>query len=112
MDVVVGKSTPMKPDYGIDAPGVVRNLFLIAAAGVLLFLGARFGWWPGVVAHVDLAHSSIWAGIGCGLMGCWMLYDSKIGKLRERERLLDLVPWQGTETVLDLGCGRGLLLVA
>ena len=45
-------------------------------------------------------------------MGCWMLYDSKIGKLRERERLLDLVRWRGTETVLDLGCGRGLLLVA
>ena len=101
-----------KPDYGIDAPGVVRNLFLIASAGVVLFLGARFGWWPGVVAHVDLAQSSLWAGIGCGLMGCWMLYDSKVGKVRERERLLDLVPFQGTENVLDLGCGRGLLLVA
>ena len=44
-------------------------------------------------------------------MGCWMLYD-KIGKIKERERLLDLVTWEGTETVLDLGCGRGLLLVA
>jgi cyclopropane fatty-acyl-phospholipid synthase-like methyltransferase len=40
-----------------------------------------------------------------------MLYD-KIGKIKERERLLDLVTWEGTETVLDLGCGRGLLLVA
>lgn len=102
----------MKPDYGIDAPGVVRNLFLAAAAGVLFCLGALFGWWPGVVAHVDLAHTSLWAGIGSGFMGGWMLYDSKIGKIKERERLLDLVPWAGTETVLDLGCGRGLLLVA
>jgi len=112
MDVIADETTPMKPDYGIDAPGVVRNLFLVATVGVLPFLGARFGWWPGVVAHVDLALPGICAGIGCAFMGCWMLYDSKIGKLKERERLLDLVPWRGSETVLDLGCGRGLLLVA
>src|SRR5262249_52281281 len=41
----------------------------------------------------------------------WMIYDSKIGKLRERERLLDLIPWTGTEAVLDVGCGRGLMLI-
>lgn len=39
-----------------------------------------------------------------------MLWSSKLGKLRERERLLDAVPWRGDETVLDVGCGRGLLL--
>jgi ubiquinone/menaquinone biosynthesis C-methylase UbiE len=44
-------------------------------------------------------------------MACWMLYDSKVGKLRERERLLDLVPWRGHEAVLDVGCGRGLMLI-
>jgi hypothetical protein len=44
-------------------------------------------------------------------LGCLMRYASKIGKLRERERLLDLIPWSGNETVLDAGCGRGLMLV-
>ena len=104
-------SNSTKPDYGIDAPGVVRNLFIVTVIGLGLFLTARFGLWSGVIAHVALSYSGLWAGLGCGFMGCWMLYDSKVGKLRERERLLDLVPWRGDETVLDIGCGRGLLLI-
>jgi ubiquinone/menaquinone biosynthesis C-methylase UbiE len=36
---------------------------------------------------------------------------SKSGKLRLRDRLLSQAPWRGDERVLDVGCGRGLLLV-
>ena len=104
-------ATSTKPDYGIDAPDVVRNLFIVAVIGLVLFLTARFGLWSGIIAHVALSYAGLWAGLSCGFMGCWMLYDSKVGKLRERERLLDLVPWRGDEAVLDIGCGRGLLLI-
>jgi SAM-dependent methyltransferase len=104
-------STPAKPDYGIDAPGVVRNLIIVAVVGLALALTARLGFWSGVVAHIDFSRTGLWAGLGCAAMACWMLYDSKIGKFGERERLLDLIPWRGTETVLDVGCGRGLLLI-
>ncbi len=104
-------ATSIPPDYGIDAPGVVRNLFLAAAGGLSLFLTARLGLWSGVIAHVGLSYAGLWSGLGCGFMGVWMLYDSKVGKLRERERLLDLVPWRGSEAVLDVGCGRGLVLI-
>lgn len=41
-----------------------------------------------------------------------MVYYSKVGKLRMRESFLDSIPWRGDERVLDIGCGRGLLLVA
>jgi hypothetical protein len=44
------------------------------------------------------------------LAGAQVLF-SKVGKLRERDRLLDSIPWRGDEAVLDVGCGRGLLLV-
>lgn len=103
--------TPLKPDYGIDAPGVVRNLFTVTVLGFALFLTAQFGFWSGVFAHINFATSGLGAGLGCGVMACWMLYDSKVGKLRERDRLLDLVAWRGDEAVLDVGCGRGLMLI-
>ena len=40
-----------------------------------------------------------------------MLYSSKVVKLRRRERLLDQIAWTGSESVLDIGCGRGLMLI-
>jgi SAM-dependent methyltransferase len=101
-----------RPDYGIDAPGVVRNLFLVFLVGMTLFVTARLGLWSGVIAHVYVAGMGLGAGLGCGAMGLWMLYDSKVGKLKEREALLDRIAWRGDESVLDVGCGRGLLLVA
>src|SRR5215475_1341819 len=87
-----------RADYGIDAPGVVRNLLIVLVAGVSLYATAKVGIWSGVIAHVDLARTGLFAGLGCGVMGIWMLYDSRIGKLKERDRLLDLVPWRGDES--------------
>lgn len=44
-------------------------------------------------------------------MGSFMLYSSKVGKLKGRERLLNLISWTGGEYVLDVGCGRGLMMI-
>lgn len=40
-----------------------------------------------------------------------MIYSSKVSKLSEREEMLDLSTWRGDETVLDVGCGLGLVLI-
>ena len=40
-----------------------------------------------------------------------MLYFSKVEKLKERDKLLNLVQWSGKELVLDVGYGRGLMLI-
>src|SRR5437764_3554555 len=105
----------MKPDYGIDAPGVIRNLLLVAAAGILIWGAAAAHLWSGIATigpvRLALAHMVIWPGVACLLMAVWMLWDSKIGKVRDRERLLDHIPWRGDERVLDVGCGRGLMLI-
>src|SRR5205814_5906923 len=104
----------MKADYGIDAPGVIRNLLLVAAAGILIWATAWARLWSGIVTigpvRLALAYMVIWPGVACLLMAVWMLWDSKIGKVRERERLLDHIRWRGDERVIDLGCGRGLVL--
>src|SRR5207248_9652552 len=105
----------MKPNYGIDAPGVIRNLVLVFVAGIAIWATAAAHFWSGIVVlgpvRLGLAYMALWPALGCGAMAVWMLWDSKIGKVRERERLLDNVAWRGDERVLDVGCGRGLMLV-
>jgi cyclopropane fatty-acyl-phospholipid synthase-like methyltransferase len=41
----------------------------------------------------------------------WMLYSSRVGKLRMRGLVIDALGLRGNERVLDVGCGRGLLLI-
>lgn len=109
----------MKPDYGIDAPGVRKGMFLAGIAGSILFAAAstaeRYasGTLSTIVTGVS-ALAAIAALYGFG-MAAYMTYGSRIGKQRTRERLLDLkhqiVPWTGHENVLDVGCGHGLMMV-
>lgn len=44
-------------------------------------------------------------------MFVFMLWGSLMAKVRGRDDILDLIPWTGREKVLDVGCGRGLLLI-
>src|SRR5580658_3745068 len=108
-----------RPDYGIDAPGVVRNLFVVAVIGWVVFGTAALGFWsgefnvstPGVTLNFPLAGPGLGFGIGCTLMAIWMVWDSKVGKIQNREQLLRRIEWTGGEHVLDVGCGRGLMLI-
>lgn len=104
-------STTARPDYGIDAPGVVRNLLLVGIAGLVLRVGVAAGLWSGVIGIFDVRPMGLGVAIGGLGMGTYMFWSSRFGKLKEREQQLDCVPWRGDETVLDVGCGRGLLLV-
>lgn len=40
-----------------------------------------------------------------------MIWSSRVGKIWMRDRILNEIPWRGDERVLDVGCGRGLLLI-
>jgi ubiquinone/menaquinone biosynthesis C-methylase UbiE len=99
-----------KPDYGIDAPPIIRTLLLLGGSALALAL---------MVFVLDVPHPAgaplfavaVIVGLNFLLNAAGMLWYSKVTKLRARERFLDLVAWQGRETVLDVGCGRGLLLI-
>lgn len=60
---------------------------------------------------IILGNTGCFSGAGCLLSAMLMVLSSKVSKVRERDRLLDSIPWQGRETVLDVGCGRGLMLI-
>src|SRR5262249_21115564 len=94
-----------QPNYGVDSPAIIATeliLSLIAfgvAAGPPHPLGLPARWIGLIVCFFFLF----------GALG--MVYYSKVGKLKLRDRLLDSIPWRGDERALDVGCGRGLLLI-
>jgi arsenite methyltransferase len=99
---------PSKPDYGIDAPHVIRNLLLCGFGVIVLCLvvpafrvgSVQFLLYPGL----------LWTGASLIAPGVLMMVYSKVGKFRHRDRMLGSVAWSGKEQVLDVGAGRGLLL--
>ena len=100
-----------RPQYGIDAPGLLR---FFAIAGSVALAICLIPWRLSVLGQTLQIILAALAGIAAIYllgMGCLMLYYSKIEKLKDRENLLNLIQWSGDERVLDVGCGRGLMLV-
>ena len=104
-------SAQSRADYGLDAPLVVRNLLIVGTLGVVSLLTRVLNVWNSHNLFAAVGYPLISAGMTCGLMGLWMIYSSRIGKVREREKYLNLLDWRGDERVLDVGCGLGLFLI-
>jgi len=99
-------------DFGIDAPRLRRVFVYVGGGALMLSLAPAAVSVPGPAWLVLMIRtvSAIAACYGLG-MATYMTYCSRIGKVRTRDRLLRAIPWTGTERVLDVGCGRGLMAV-
>lgn len=99
-----------RADYGVDAPGVVLRFVIIAFVGMIFAVAAPF-----LVKERDLAlriaSMGRTAAIWCSVCATVMVWGSRVGKLRLRDRILDGLRLRGDEQVLDVGCGRGLMLL-
>ena len=99
-----------KPDYGLDSPALVRNVAILGgvtlAAGFLLRPPQEM-WF----AHAPLV-SAQWCGLMCAIVLALLLRSSYVGKLKARDEIIASIGWRGDERVLDVGCGRGLFLLA
>ncbi|HST10873.1 MAG TPA: class I SAM-dependent methyltransferase [Terriglobales bacterium] len=101
-----------RADYGIDAPTVVRNFFLVGVTGWIVgTVLLKFG--PGRLPNWLVSFYGACLGIGaCFVLQCLiMIWGSKVGKMRLRDKMIDSVSWRGDEQVLDVGCGHGLMLI-
>lgn len=108
MTAPTGSPARARADYGLDAPGVVRTMALLAVGliGCGLILQAVAG-----PAGQRLGQTLLWPGSSFAITTCLMLASSRYGKLRARDRLLDYLHLTGSESVLDVGCGHGLMLI-
>src|SRR6266404_2835837 len=98
-----------QPDYGIDAPKLVRRFAvrggLMVAFAALLYYANRI---TNPAAAQTLGSMLLSIGVTFMLVSAIMVWSSRVAKLKMRDRILDRLPWRGDEQVLDVGCGRGL----
>jgi ubiquinone/menaquinone biosynthesis C-methylase UbiE len=87
-----------KSSYGIDAPYLLPILGALLVGNVVSGIASGTVW-PFVGAAAILACA------GCGL------YTSRRGKFIVWNELLDQLQLRGDERILDLGCGRGAVLL-
>jgi arsenite methyltransferase len=97
--------TPRKGEYGFDAPYVP---FFMALGGVPL-------WYFSInnllredltgAAFMAISGAFLWASAGT------FIYTTRAGKFKVWNELLNSIPLNGNEKVLDVGCGRGAVLL-
>lgn len=106
--------------YGLDAPYVIRGLLLGAVATTVIYI---LSFYSPLVLKIFFTYNIfklfnlspdmqyVLCMIGMVVPVILMIVSSIWGKKRQRDILLDQYPWKGNETVLDVGCGRGLLVI-
>ena len=101
------------PDYAFHMPRwstypVLAGIFSVILAGILFSLLRE----SQPVLAIGLAGTSILAGaIYVGIFAMLKRITNLDRRLKARDNLLDEIPWQGNERVLDVGCGNGILLI-
>ncbi|ORX01271.1 methyltransferase [Mycobacterium triplex] len=105
--------TEHQGEYGYDgsfqavSPG--GQVAVVAVVSALLFAGAGVAWGRGNRLAAVLGAAS--AAEVLATVASY-IYATKHGKFVVWRRILDELSLQGDETVLDLGCGRGAVLLA
>ena len=97
-----------KPNYGFDAPSVMRNLLIFGLLAILIGIFI-----PNFSENIWLKYLSlliILIGTILAILGTSMVIYGMKGKYRVREMMLNKIAWKGNEMVLDIGTGTGLLM--
>jgi arsenite methyltransferase len=104
-----------KVDYGLDVPGMVRDNLIIG--GTLAVQGIILHWWSKKRESASTPLVALLGSVTILIGGLSILeslaivWSSLVAKKWERDRLIDGLHLKGDESVLDVGCGHGLLLI-
>jgi SAM-dependent methyltransferase len=98
-----------KADYGFD--GSPFSVTIPCFAGVVCFGGGvALTTFPSLSLKIAALFPML-----CGLLAVLVcgsyLYYVKLGKLHRRDKMISMIDWKGNEKVLDIGTGRGLLMI-
>jgi len=111
--VVLPSETEGKVGFGIDQPGAIIQL---TAAGLITIVTGFIVAFT--IFRKDLALGAVFL-FGMPVGGALILavaaslyWSSRLGKPREVERLMKEIPWGGAEIAVDVGCGRGLMMIS
>src|SRR5262245_43039664 len=94
-----------RPNYGIDAPAVMGRFIVFGSIGILAAIFVR----PTRFYFLFLPLVSV--AVSFLFPGLLMIWGSKVGKFRLRDRILNQLRLKPQEHLLDVGCGHGLLLI-
>jgi len=97
-----------KVNYGIDAPGIMRNLILFGA--IVIGIGVSINLFKVNTIVQFICYLVQFTGAILFILGIAMFVYGLKGKYRTRDLMLSKIKWTGNETVLDIGTGQGLLM--
>ena len=101
------------PDYEFHMPRLFTYPLTVGIVSVLLsgllyfLLRESQPMLAGVLASISILASAVYVGLWAVLKRITNLDR----RLEARDKLLDEIPWRGDETVLDVGCGNGILIM-
>jgi arsenite methyltransferase len=108
----MNKNNNKKADYGQDMPVIIIAASILGIA----LLGLAF--WQYQKFVVNMVQKNLTASITLFstaiffiLVACVGIWSSRHGKILLRDKVLSILSFNGSEAILDIGCGRGLLLI-
>jgi SAM-dependent methyltransferase len=110
---LVNQTATRKGDYGID--GAFHTLSArVQGVGVVVESAALLLWAAISFARGKRVTAALAGTAGVGMLASADVYmhATRVGKFAVWDEILDELRLQGDETLLDLGCGRGAVLLA
>jgi ubiquinone/menaquinone biosynthesis C-methylase UbiE len=101
------------PDYDFHMPRLVTYPLPVLIASVIVG-GSLFMFLRESQPKLAIFTAGISIGLGMIYAGIFAMLNRITNlerRLSDRDKLLEEIPWQGNETILDVGCGNGILLL-